>query len=375
MPPLFKALSAIINSMSQPGTKEGFARLITIPYSHYNERVRWVLDHSPLRDRYTEDGHPPGFHQFAVHGVTRGKLSSTPTLVIPKSLLPAKSPAPENDPDEQSGFLSRLGTRQEVINQSDKIVSRLCALFPRELGWMYPAPKQAEIRAYEAELSAGLAAATRQIAYTHLVVTRTEWTKHATIISRGSSPAEQFLYSFRKVHGQAARYLKARMGCRTARLPAAVKIVERTFEDAGQRLARAGAKCEGQKAWLFGAQPTAADITFAALAYPVLFPPELSAVSFAFESLPEELQKLALRMRKTPAGKHALRVYREKRWPADERDLTRALAEKSAKEGGPKVRLVRSRGDGRRWRIPIIPIALGVHAALSAATDINGVQG
>ena len=39
------------------GTRPGHARLISIRYSHYNERARWALDLSPLR--YTEDAHPP----------------------------------------------------------------------------------------------------------------------------------------------------------------------------------------------------------------------------------------------------------------------------------------------------------------------------
>ena len=33
--------------------------MVTIAYSHYVDRVRWILDLSPLRDMYTEDAHPP----------------------------------------------------------------------------------------------------------------------------------------------------------------------------------------------------------------------------------------------------------------------------------------------------------------------------
>lgn len=53
------------------GTKPGWARLVTIRYSHYCERARWVLDRTPLE--YTEDSHPPGLQMFPVHELTDGE--------------------------------------------------------------------------------------------------------------------------------------------------------------------------------------------------------------------------------------------------------------------------------------------------------------
>jgi hypothetical protein len=66
MPLHFKLMSAAFHTFQQPATQPGRARLITIGYSHYVDRVRWVLDLSPLGARpggsaqYTEDVHPPG---------------------------------------------------------------------------------------------------------------------------------------------------------------------------------------------------------------------------------------------------------------------------------------------------------------------------
>ena len=54
-----QVMSAVCNACSQPGSQSGHARLVTIAYSHYVDRVRWILDLSPLRDMYTEDAHPP----------------------------------------------------------------------------------------------------------------------------------------------------------------------------------------------------------------------------------------------------------------------------------------------------------------------------
>ena len=72
LPLHFKVMSAIFHAWQQPGTRPGYARLITIAYSHYVERARWVLDRSPLADKYTEDAHPPGLAMFAVQSVTNG---------------------------------------------------------------------------------------------------------------------------------------------------------------------------------------------------------------------------------------------------------------------------------------------------------------
>ena len=51
-------------------------RLITIPVSHYCEKVRWVLDY--LKLPYVEEPHMPPFHRLAT---TKFGGKSAPVLV------------------------------------------------------------------------------------------------------------------------------------------------------------------------------------------------------------------------------------------------------------------------------------------------------
>jgi hypothetical protein len=82
LPLHFKVMSAIFHAWQQPGTIDGHARLITIAYSHYVERARWVLDLSPLAEQYTEDAHPPALAMFAVQSVTDGKGAAAETAHV-----------------------------------------------------------------------------------------------------------------------------------------------------------------------------------------------------------------------------------------------------------------------------------------------------
>ena len=83
-------------------------------------------------------------------------------------------------------------------------------------------------------------------------------------------------------------------------------MIDRVFEDIAARLA-------GGRRYLVGDRFTAADLTLAALAAPALLPagygvrlPEPSGTSPA-------IAELVLRLRASPAGEHALRMYREHR--------------------------------------------------------------
>jgi glutathione S-transferase len=69
---------------------------------------------------------------------------------------------------------------------------------------------------------------------------------------------------------------------------------------------------DGRK-YLLGEMFSAADITFAALAAPVINPPEFSSLMPALEEAPQELATIINEFRLTPAGAFALRLYREER--------------------------------------------------------------
>ena len=99
-----------------------------------------------------------------------------------------------------------------------------------------------------------------------------------------------------------------------------------------------------------GDEMTAADVTFACLGYGLVFPPEHRELDLAIwpDDLPEDGRAHVRRWRQTRAGKHALRMFREFRWPASEAEKTARLA--AAEPSG--VRLIRQKKGGSRNRVP-----------------------
>lgn len=65
--------------------------------------------------------------------------------------------------------------------------------------------------------------------------------------------------------------------------------------------------------FLVGERFTAADLTFAALAAPALFPVECRAVHPALDAVPASMREEILRLRDTDAGRFALRMFSQER--------------------------------------------------------------
>jgi len=65
--------------------------------------------------------------------------------------------------------------------------------------------------------------------------------------------------------------------------------------------------------YLFGGRFSAADLTFAALASPMIWPDEFAGGLPPFESLPAPMREMIEEYRGRPAGSFALRLYREDR--------------------------------------------------------------
>ena len=78
------------------------------------------------------------------------------------------------------------------------------------------------------------------------------------------------------------------------------------FGEVESRLARG-------RGYLVGDRFTAADLTFAALAAPVLLPPEYGWPLPSIDDGPIELLELRDRLRSRPAGTFALRLYKHER--------------------------------------------------------------
>jgi glutathione S-transferase len=78
------------------------------------------------------------------------------------------------------------------------------------------------------------------------------------------------------------------------------------FEEVSARLG------DGRR-FLSGERFTAADLTFASLAAPMVFPPECRAVLPPLAALPALMRDEILRLRDTCAGRFALRMFAQER--------------------------------------------------------------
>ena len=91
-------------------------------------------------------------------------------------------------------------------------------------------------------------------------------------------------------------------------LPGFVRTVDRVFDQVSALLQ------DGRKYICATEDLTAADITFASLAYPLILPEEKASAFMSWEDhLPEEFRSEVQRLRETLAGEFVLRIYKEER--------------------------------------------------------------
>ena len=85
-----------------------------------------------------------------------------------------------------------------------------------------------------------------------------------------------------------------------------IERVRGIFQNVDERLS------DGRK-FLAGGRFTAADLTFAALAAPVLLPAECRAVQPALDEVPAGMREEVVRLRDTEAGRFVLRLFAQER--------------------------------------------------------------
>lgn len=243
--------------------------LITIPISHYCEKARWALEW--LEIPYIEEKHAPVFHRLATR--PRGG-QSVPVLVT-----------------EAGAFANST----DILNYLDAIARTERRLYPKE-----PELRR-EVEQLEELFDAKLGVYTRAWGYFHRLDER-EWMQR--VWSKGTPLWEQFglaiafpfiIHFVRKVYKiNAANAANALQG------------IKEIFQTVSDRL-------QDGRSYLVGSELSAADITFAALAAPIILPPEHPIKPLALEEMPREVAAVVREMRATPAGAHALRLYREHR--------------------------------------------------------------
>ena len=246
------------------------ARLVTIWNSHYCEKARWALDRVGVP--YVEEAHAPLFHVVPVKRA--GGRRSTPVLVIEGQVLPDST---------------------DILRWLDAHADRPGTLFGAS-------PDEAsEVLDLEERFDEDLGPHTRRYAYFLILPEK----RFALRSLEGNVPWHEVKLA--DALYPAARAIMAR-GMRIDRpgFERSARKIDQVFGSVAKRL-------EDGRRYLVGDGFTAADLTFAALAAPVVLPPEYPARLPTVDELPEEGRRQITAWRESRAGQFALRVYREER--------------------------------------------------------------
>jgi glutathione S-transferase len=251
-------------------------RLITLAFSHYNEKARWALDRYAVP--YHEEAHMPFVCSLAVAVATRGRGGA---------------------PDRTS---SRYSTPVLILNDGRILTDStdIVRFAAGPDGALFPNTEVSELVDHYGDQ---LGPYTRLLAYWHLG-------RHPGMIEQLATDNV----------GRREAWLFKRLGALAeSRLTRALNLSEsghdRALARVRQELDAAASRLEHHR-YLCGDRFTAADLTFAALLAPSLCLTRdegFGAVLPEVTSLDEEAQALVREVRNHPAGRFALRLYAEER--------------------------------------------------------------
>lgn len=246
-------------------------RLVTIPISHYCEKARWALERAGIP--YREEPHVQGLHRLYARRAGGG--STVPVLVTPRG----------------------------AIGESAEILAWVDALLEPERRLAGEGPEAVEIAALCRRLDERLGPHGRRLIYVRMF----------------AQPELMLRFNNQGVPRWEDRVLRAG-------LPLAQRFIARALDiSPGVEVQDeavvwtefdwiAGLLADGRP-FLAGERFTAADLTFASLAAPVLLPPRYGVTLPAAELLDAPTAALVARGREHPAGRFALRMVTEQRTP------------------------------------------------------------
>ncbi|KAK5000580.1 hypothetical protein LTR66_000599 [Elasticomyces elasticus] len=276
--------------------------LLSIAFSHYNEKARWAFAYYGVP--YTHHLLLPALHIFSIRTfASNSDLEfdqkdsdsspySTPCLVV-------------SDPSRANAQL--------IFRDSHDILVYLSEAFPSserpDLYTSCGVDQTEQIKALEKRYDDVLGVATRCIAYYDMLVLN-RWRSLLSFALLGFRNRVGLLQSILwfLLSPLIGRLLIWRMECTTSRHRESMVLCREEFERASKLLE--------DSEYLAGKRLSAADITFAALAYPVLhisheegyqqYPPGSKTISSEGRAFMTEL-------RATRAGQHVLRLFKEER--------------------------------------------------------------
>lgn len=245
------------------------AELVTIPFSHFCEKARWALDRG--RVDYVERPYLPLLHTPVAMRAGGGR--TVPVLVTGGRALQDST---------------------EILRWVDARLEGASRLFPDgEAG--------EEVARLEARFDETLGPATRRWAYSYVL----EDPPRLLASMRGRVPGWQVAV-FRAGFPAIRALMKKGMRITPEKAAGSLARMREVFAEVASRLA------DGRP-YLTGPRFTAADLTFAALATPAVFPPELERFLGPLRDAPPAFIEAVEGLRDTPAGRFALRLYRDER--------------------------------------------------------------
>jgi glutathione S-transferase len=255
--------------MSAPAPAAAAAplRLITIRFSHFCEKARWALDRAGVS--YREESHVPIFSWRA--SISAGGRRTVPCLVTPDGAL--------GDSTDILRWVDRQGGPPP--------------LFP-------DGPEAAQVAALEEDFDRHLGPASRRLVYfflgQHPDILR------SLLVSAGSGWEAKL--------GHTLFPVLRTMIVRGLRIDAAG--VDRSRKALEQTVAAVDARLSDGRPYLCGDRFTAADLTFAALLFPLILPEQIAG-ALPPRAQPDALTAITAPYRASPAGRFALRLYEQHR--------------------------------------------------------------
>jgi len=246
------------------------ARLITIPISHYCEKARWALDRAGLA--YREERHVQLVHRVASRRAGGG--GTVPVLVTADGVFAQSA---------------------DILAYADRRSEPGARLYPED------PERRAEVVALERDFDADLGPQGRRWMYFHILPER----DLGRAYNCAGVPAWE-RRAFPLMLGVMSGYVRHLFAIGPETGTEAAAAVQRTFDAVAARL-------DDGRRYLCGDAFTAADLAFAALAAPVLVPPEYGVPLPQPDELPRDMAAGVRAFRAHPAGAYACRLFREER--------------------------------------------------------------
>ncbi len=242
----------------------GAPRLLTFRVSHYCEKARWALD--AVGAEYVEEPHLPLVHRYFTG---RAGARQVPVLVTPQQTY------------RDSG---------EIVRYADSLAPRYLPLIPHDAGG------RSEALELERYLDRELGPHARRWAYGELL----DSPLLGPCFAAGVPAVERAIAPLVTAIARPLIRRGFRITADTAR---------RSLERVSEVFAALDDKLADGRPYLVGDAFGAADITFAALAAPVLLPEGYGGTLPAVDAVPATMRAEVERLRVTRAGQHALAMY------------------------------------------------------------------